>query len=372
MDRVLGKIEQMKKTLTGKGDKFSISEKRRIDKALKLYLKAAEAAGNRDLVKRILALREEDEDDVISTDESYSDENTENQPSNDHKTENMKVSNLDSKAEKGYNYSRKKYSDTEYQDYGWARENGVLSASENSKLRSLFAEAVSGQAKPPKTKAGEYMIAVGDKVDNKVAYMTGSIDSPVITRVLEIDLDNETELDFERRKVYDAERRGVQPKAGKLFKFYYSTDYGYRQRRQGISIENNRNNSKLGIVGGRGSKTASRIKEILFDDDGNVVSETRYSYKAPAESKVYKQIAEWEKLKVYEKADAEKMLYTILSDVMTFSEDQAAVMTLDGKKKAEQLLWAELNKAQSEKKKRTYDPLFLLKKFDYFLTTLTM
>lgn len=63
-----------------------------MDKALKLYLKAAEAAGNRDLVKRILALREEDEDDVISTDESYTDENTENRPSNDHKTENMKVS----------------------------------------------------------------------------------------------------------------------------------------------------------------------------------------------------------------------------------------------------------------------------------------
>ena len=56
------------------------------------------------------------------------------------------------------------------------------------------------------------------------------------------------------------------------------------------------------------------------------------------------------------------MLYTILSDVMTFSEDQAAVMTLEGRKDAEQLLWAELNKAQSEKKKRTYDPLFFVKK----------
>lgn len=170
VDRVISWAENVKKTLSGKGEKFTLAEKRRMDKALKLYLKAAEAAGNRDLVKRILALREEDEDDAILTDESYTDENTENQPSNDHKTENMKVS-----------------------------------------------------------------------------------------------------------------------------------------------------------------------------------EETRYSYKAPAESKVYKQIAEWEKLKVYEKADAEKMLYTILSDVMTFSEDQTAVMTLEGRKKAEQLLWAELNKAQSEK-----------------------
>ena len=217
VDRVISWAENVKKTLSGKGEKFTLSEKRRMDKALKLYEKAAEAAGKADLVKRILALREEDEDDAILTDESYTDENTENQPSNDHKNENMKVSNLDSKAEKGYNYSRKKYSDTEYQDYGWARENGVLSASENSKLRSLFAEAVSGQAKPPKTKAGEYMIAVGDNVDNKIAYMTGTIESPVITRILEIDEKNETQLDELRRETYALERRGIQQEAGGVF-----------------------------------------------------------------------------------------------------------------------------------------------------------
>lgn len=79
-------------------------------------------------------------------------------------------------------------------------------------------------------------------------------------------------------------------------------------------------------------------------------NDIRYSYKAPAESKVYKQIAKWEKLKVYEKADAEKMLYTILSDVMTLSEDQAAVMTLEGRKDAEQLLWAEPNKKSRARK----------------------
>ena len=54
--------ESVKKSFTGEGGRYTLAEKRRIDKALKLYLKAAEAAGNRDLVKRILALREEDED----------------------------------------------------------------------------------------------------------------------------------------------------------------------------------------------------------------------------------------------------------------------------------------------------------------------
>ena len=55
------------------------------------------------------------------------------------------------------------------------------------------------------------------------------------------------------------------------------------------------------------------------------------------------------------------MLYTILSDVMTFSEDQAAVMTLDGRKDAEQLLWAELNKKQGEKTALLFILLFQIK-----------
>lgn len=69
-----------------------------MDKALKLYLKAAEAAGNRDLVKRILALREENEENSeleIQNSELGAD------------GRNINAENLDSKAEKGYNYSRK-------------------------------------------------------------------------------------------------------------------------------------------------------------------------------------------------------------------------------------------------------------------------
>lgn len=61
VDRVISWAENVKKTLSGKGEKFTLAEKRRMDKALKLYLKAAEAAGNRDLVKRIIALREEED-----------------------------------------------------------------------------------------------------------------------------------------------------------------------------------------------------------------------------------------------------------------------------------------------------------------------
>ena len=100
-------------------------------------------------------------------------------------------------------------------------------------------------------------------------------------------------------------------------------------------------------------KAAGSVSDIsnssIPDSTEKVNSETKFSYKAPAESTVYKRIAEWEKLKVYEKADAEKMLYTILSDVMTFSEDQAAVMTMESRKNAERMLWAELKRKKGER-----------------------
>lgn len=77
VDRVISWAENVKKTLSGKGEKFTLAQKRRMDKALKLYLKAAEAAGNRDLVKRILALREEDEviEPLTNKNGSYANEN---------------------------------------------------------------------------------------------------------------------------------------------------------------------------------------------------------------------------------------------------------------------------------------------------------
>ncbi len=153
------------------------------------------------------------------------------------------------------------YTDEDYNNYGWARENEVLSAKENERLRSLFADAVSNQANPPKTKSGEYMIAIGEDVDNKIAYMKGEIDSPVITHILEINLQDETSIDEKRRNVYEAERRGIQPPSSEIFRFHYPIDYGYGRNQQRGGFESKRYNDQFGSERGRGSKTAPRVKE---------------------------------------------------------------------------------------------------------------
>ena len=166
------------------------------------------------------------------------------------------------------------YTDEEYNHFGWARADGVLSARENAQLRSLFAETVSGQAKPPKTKSDEYMIAIGDDMDNKIAYMKGEIDSPVITRILKINNYNETELDEIRRETYALERRGIQRTAGGIFDVYTPSSGRSSNHEQGIGNPSERDHDGFRAErGGSGSKIA-RTKEILFDDEGNEINRT--------------------------------------------------------------------------------------------------
>ena len=152
------------------------------------------------------------------------------------------------------------YTQKQYNSFGWARANEVLSAKENERLRSLFADAVSKQANPPKTKSGEYMIAIGEDIDNKIAYMTGDIDNPVITRVLEIDEYNETKLDEIRRRVYATERTGIQRQAGGLFTLHTSTDSRFRYDQQRSDLQSQRYNDQFGTKRGTGSGTTQKAQ----------------------------------------------------------------------------------------------------------------
>ena len=62
-------------------------------------------------------------------------------------------------------------------------------------------------------------------VNNTIVYCKGTIAKPIITRVVKINADNETDADIERRDLYDCERRGIQPTNRTIFKFYNATDY---------------------------------------------------------------------------------------------------------------------------------------------------
>ena len=174
-----------------------------------------------------------------------------------------------------------RYTEKEYRDFGWARANDVISASESEDLRSKFAAIVSGQTIAPKTKSGEYMIAIGEDVNNKIAYMKGTIADPVITRVLEIDEYNETKLDEKRRETYALEGRGIQRKTGGIFHVNTSASFGGTEHQQRSSRQGERHNNQLNSQRSGSGKTAYRF-EAKFDDDGNEVSR---KYSSPEEAK---------------------------------------------------------------------------------------
>ena len=177
--------------------------------------------------------------------------------------------------ESGKQYSRKflgsrdvAYTEEQYRDFGWVRDNDVIPSGAWVDFTRKFAAALSGRENPPKTKGGEYMIAVSDiyntqkeGINNVIVYATGSIETPQVSRVLEIDFDNETDLDRERRKIYDAERRGLQPASGGVFRLHNATDFGRGFHEQGKRYQEQRNNSQLGIdrgAGGSGVAEAER------------------------------------------------------------------------------------------------------------------
>ena len=168
-----------------------------------------------------------------------------------------------------------KYSEKEYNNFGWARANGVLSVSENADLRSKFAAAISKHITPPKTKNGEFMFAIGDEVENKIAYMKGQIDDPIITRILEINEYDEKKLSETRRETYALERRGIQREAGGLFRLYTLFDFPREGASERRISEMSRYNNQFGAERGRGSKKAKRNIGFKFNEDGTIT--TKYS-----------------------------------------------------------------------------------------------
>ena len=180
-----------------------------------------------------------------------------------------------------YSYTSRKdsvdnYTEKQYNDFGWVRDNDVISAGYWKNFTENFAQAVAGKSIYPKTKNGEYMINVydvyeSDGISDVVVFASGTIESPNVTRIVKIDSNNSEEIDRARRNIYESARRGIQQEAGELFRFYNKADfvsigYGKEKGSSGIGY-----NSRDGYRG-RSSKTSKRIKELKINDDGSFVT----------------------------------------------------------------------------------------------------
>lgn len=162
----------------------------------------------------------------------------------------------------------------QYNYFGWARANDVLTTEEYTNFETEFSKAVTSKEYDSyKSSSGEYMIAVGalyganEGVKRKIVFARGTIEEPIITRIVEIDAHNETELSEERGYIYAAERKGTRTKADGLLQVYTRFDYADFPEIQRNFRGGERNNNQLGVNRGAGSsgtqKVESRVRNSI-------------------------------------------------------------------------------------------------------------
>ena len=101
------------------------------------------------------------------------------------------------------------YSLKQYNDFGWARVNGIISEEENKLFKSIYAKVKRGKDYANRTQSGEYMIAVGENgLQNVIIFASGSLANTKISKVIRINLDNNTDISDLRRVINEKERFG--------------------------------------------------------------------------------------------------------------------------------------------------------------------
>ncbi|MGN1473151.1 MAG: hypothetical protein ACI4WZ_03675 [Eubacteriales bacterium] len=168
-----------------------------------------------------------------------------------------------------------RYTEQQYNSFGWVRSNGILTSEQYNDFSSKFADIKSGRVKgTPVSKDGYYMIAVGGLtdgtgfgVDNIVVLAKGSLENPEIGRIYEIFGDNETYLGEERKNIYESELRGIRPEIEELFRRYDSTSYVSTDERKGIQSDGYRSgNGNGGGSRPQAERAAKRIVEYDFEN----------------------------------------------------------------------------------------------------------
>lgn len=96
------------------------------------------------------------------------------------------------------------YTEKQYNKFGWARVNGIISAKENWTFYKRLSDKRIG-AEFPRTSDGKYIFSVGDLfgVNNVLIVSDGNQANPSIEKVYRIAFDNETDIDIVRREVYE-------------------------------------------------------------------------------------------------------------------------------------------------------------------------
>ena len=203
-----------------------------------------------------------------------------------------------------------KVTEKEFNHHYWAVANEIITKEEIGVLTSSISKLNKGEFFF-KNSDGFYMIPVGEKgIYNKIVFTDGKYDSFSIDTVIEINLDNETNLSEIRSVIYEGERNGIYTQDSYLFQTHYCKDYEFNDFRKNV-LENKGNSS--GKQDGRRSN--GEIKYSLKEDD----STKKYFYEL-TDGQIKKLLADKTKKKVYSKVESEKVINTIISESLGVDE----------------------------------------------------
>lgn len=125
-----------------------------------------------------------------------------------------------------------KYTEKQYNDFGWARYANAITKNELDDMHSKLHEKGSLK-KFPQTKYGEAVVEINDdphavlKTNNVLAFVTGTVNNPKITRVVRFNVNTEAEMEIIKEILYEGSA-------------FADTDYSFLEE-EGIAREYKRN-----------------------------------------------------------------------------------------------------------------------------------
>ena len=189
-ERLLNRVHDASERLRAAGDKVTRATFEKMRATEGAFLKAVEESGYRYENRKIVGGKDEEEEE---------------------EKDREKEEGVDKREARKYNdYT---YTKDQYDSFGWVRANDVLKADQYRDFSRRFADVVARGYAVEKSLYGEYIIPVSGLsiehygIDNVIVFAKGTIERPIITRVVKIDLESETYIESVREYIIEYEKR---------------------------------------------------------------------------------------------------------------------------------------------------------------------
>ncbi len=195
------------------------------------------------------------------------------------------------------------YTESQYNKFGWIRVNNALTKNQWNDFNRKFASAKNKTNMFNKTVNGEQIIPVNDMVgesfgvDNVLVFAKGTYQNPTITKIIKINLTDETSIDYVRRYIYERESN-INNTQGNLAQDYFGEELirevrqrdfpSYQEHKDNKRAQRGRDDSSKDIESNKSNQQRRRdnsgsknnIKYALpeTDSDGNVLTDKQREY----------------------------------------------------------------------------------------------